>query len=288
MKVKALIEGILRSEKSTRITLSDDVGPASAKQKIPLFDSSQFRIPSYGRSLSEAPNGKLVVFGLPKCGNVWLVSMLSDYLELPPIDPMVEVERKGVGMCHLPLDQVENRRDFIQAIYLMRDIRDVIVSYFHNCQTAWFKDNMPNFHYDDLESFYFEWFLPRVVPFHGIEDHAYKFTEAGIPIVRYERLCADTVGEFARIVKRLGLPFDAGVIEAVVEKNRLDALKKSGKQLNVFVPSTHFRRGGTGGYKNELPATVLRHVNCRFGRLLTDWGYELDDRIIGSAPSEAC
>lgn len=287
MKLKSLIRAY--GGKSMRAPGEVTVETVPAAPPNPLFDAAQFRMPSYGRALDEIANGKMVVFGLPKCGNVWMVSMFADYLGVPPIDPMVDVEKKGVGMCHLPLRNVEHRLDFIQAVYLMRDIRDLVVSYYHNCQTAWFKDNMPNFHYDDIESFYFEWFLPRVVPFHEVDEHARKFSVAGVPVVRYERLCADTVTEFERIVKRLGFPLDHARIRSVVEKNSLDALKKSGRQLNVFVPTTHFRRGGAGGYKEELPPTVLRHINSRFAHLLVDWGYELDaltpGNLFGGAPA---
>lgn len=282
MNFKSIIEGLCSRRHGSVAANSSGTEVIVAPPKNPLFDPAQFRMASYGRSVGELPNGKLVVFGLPKCGNVWLVSMLSDYLGLPAIDPMVEIQKSGVGMCHLPLAQVEHRADFIQAVYLMRDIRDVVVSYFHNCQTAWFKDNMPNFHYDDLESFYFEWFLPRVAPFHGIDDHASQYSSAGVPVVRYERLCADTAAEFIRLIKRLGLPLDQAAAERVVEKNRMEELQKKGRQLNVFVPSTHFRRGGAGGYKEELPPIVLRHINKSFGDLLVNWGYELDECVVGS------
>jgi hypothetical protein len=241
-----------------------------------MFDTTGYVIPSYGRALSELKNGKLVVFGLPKSGNVWLVSMLSDYLGLASIDPIVDVDKPGVGMCHLPLsDVIRTRLDFIHGIYLVRDLRDVVVSYFHNAQTEWFKRGMPNFHYDDLESFYFEWFLPRIVPFHAISDHAHRYTAAGLPVVRYERLYAQPEQELSRLLKRLGIPLDDERVADVVAKNRFDNLKKNGRQLNVYVPVTHFRKGGSGSYKEELPATVLRHINETFRSALFDWGYDV-------------
>lgn len=241
-----------------------------------MFDTTGFVIPSYGRSLAELANGKVVVFGLPKSGNVWLVSMLSDYLGTDSIDPMADEDKTGVGMCHLPLsDVIKCRLDFIHGVYLIRDLRDVVVSYFHYAQTDYFKRDMPNFHYDDLESFYFEWFVPRIAPFHGVADHANRYASAGVPVVRYERLCQDTVPEFTRLLKRLGLPLEDQRVTEVVERNRFDRLKKEGRQLNVFVPNTHFRRGGSGSYREEMPQSVQRHLTEAYRPALLDWGYDL-------------
>ena len=270
MSLKSLIRAWVGNQSET----SNEILPEPPKNR--MFDTSQFFIPSYGRDPKETPNGKLVVFGLPKSGNVWLVSLLCDYLNMESIDPMVDVDKQGIGMCHLPLDErITSRLDFIQGIYLIRDLRDIVVSYFHNCQTEWFKHAMPNFHYDELEAFYFEWFLPRVVPFHGVADHATKFSLAGLPVVRYERLHAKPIEEFSRLIARLGLPMQPKKVEEVVGKNQFEQMKKNGRQLNAFVPTTHFRRGGSGSYKEELPISVLRHLNETFRGTLFNWGYEV-------------
>ena len=41
----------------------------------------------------------------PKSGNTWLVSLLSDYARLKPIDPWTDIESSGVGMCHLAFSE---------------------------------------------------------------------------------------------------------------------------------------------------------------------------------------
>lgn len=231
---------------------------------------------SYGAPLDAPPNAKIVVFGLPKSGNVWLVSLLSEYTGLKPIDPFTDVHAHGVGMCHLPYsEEIARRADFVHGVYLIRDLRDVIVSYYHNAQTEWFTNSLPSFHYPTIEQFYYEWFLPRVVPFHRVLTHAEEFTVRGVPPILYEKLYDDPVGEFGRLIRRLGLPFDKERIIAVVERNTMDQLRNSGKQLDVFVPGTHFRKGGYGNYHEELPPKIIAHVNETFGDVLKRWGYEI-------------
>jgi hypothetical protein len=89
--------------------------------------------------------------------NVCLVSLLSDYCEPPPCDPWNDVDKSGVGMNHFAYtEKLSERLDFLHGIYLIRDIRDVIVSYFHYAQTPYYKEQ---FHYETLDEFYFEWFL---------------------------------------------------------------------------------------------------------------------------------
>jgi Sulfotransferase domain len=264
----------------TRLTRGDGGGysdSARSGERCQIFCSAgQYHQSSYGAPLDSRPDAKIVVFGLPKSGNVWLVSLLSDYTGLKPIDPFTDVSARGVGMCHLPYsEEIASRGDFIHGVYLVRDLRDLIVSYFWNSQTEWFQKTLPSFHYPTIEQFYYEWFLPRVVPFHRILTHAEEFTIRGVPPVSYERLYDNPVEELGRLIKRLGLHFDRDRVAAVVEMNTIDRLRNSGKQLDVFVPETHFRKGGYGNYARELPPKIIAHVNEVFGDVLKRWGYEI-------------
>jgi hypothetical protein len=256
---------------------ADQPKPVTPVERCKIFASiGQYHQPSYGTPLDGRRNAKIVVFGLPKSGNVWLVSLLSDYTGLKPIDPFTDVEARGVGMCHLPYsEEIASRADFIHGVYLVRDLRDVIVSYFLHTQTEGFQKAFPNFHYPTIDHFYYEWFLPRVIPFHQVLTHAQEFTIRGVPPILYERLYDDPVAEFGRLIKRLGLHFDPERVALVVEQNRIDRLRNSGKQLDVFVPSTHFRKGGYGNYRRELPPNIIVHVNETFGDVLKRWGYEV-------------
>ena len=250
--------------------------PAKPAERCRIFcPPGQYLQPSYGTPVDARPDAKIVVFGLPKSGNVWLVALLSDYTGLKAIDPITDVDAPGVGMCHLPYaEQIARRGDFIHGAYLVRDLRDIIVSYFWHTQRESWQSTLLSFQYPSIEQFYYEWFLPRVVPFHGVLTHAEEFTNRGVPPILYERLYDDPIGEFGRLIKRLGLPFDQGRVAAVVEQNRIERLRNSGKQLDVYVPTDHFRKGGYGKYREELPPKIIRHVNEVFGALLTRWGYD--------------
>src|SRR3546814_13242863 len=90
--------------------------------------------PSYGRPVESRPDGKLVVFGLPKSGNVWLVSMLCDYLQQPAIDPIVNIECPGIGMCHLPFsEEIAHREDFVHRSEERRVGKECVST----CRSRW-------------------------------------------------------------------------------------------------------------------------------------------------------
>ena len=239
-------------------------------------DIGQFRNPSYGKSLDSRPDGKMIVFGLPKSGNVWLVAMLCQYLSAKAIDPVANVPATGIGMCHLPYsEEFAHRADFLHAAYLVRDLRDVIVSYFHHAKRQDFRANFPNFHYDTMEHFYFQWFLPRIAPFHRIETHAIEYARKGIPVVRYEDLCVDPVKEFQRLILRLGFDFDLDRVRHVVDGHKLETMKREQRVFDVEILPEHFRKGGWGNFRDEMPSIVRKDVETRFANVIGQWGYDL-------------
>ena len=46
---------------------------------------------AYSLPLDSLPNGKIVVFGPPKCGNTWVQAVLSDCLGIASIDPLYDL-----------------------------------------------------------------------------------------------------------------------------------------------------------------------------------------------------
>jgi hypothetical protein len=182
----------------------------------------------------------------------------------------------GAGMCHRPYSkEISDRKDFIHGVYLIRDLRDVIVSYYHHTQREDWRKGFPHFHCNTIQQFYFQWFLPRISIAHEVDDHAHGYAMAGLPIVKYEELYDDPEKEFIRLIKRLGFSIDFKAISRVIERNHISTLRTTGKELDVKVPKEHFRQGGYGGYLKELPNNVLKHINQRFDKTIRDFGYDL-------------
>lgn len=224
--------------------------------------------------LADVVDGKIAVFGLPKAGNTWLHAMLCDITDTPPLFQLRD-EGRGVLSTHEPCNEdIIARHDFVHCVCIIRDLRDIISSYFFYMQTDDYQKSVPMAAYPDIDTYYYDWFLSRLVP--GLRVHTYweEFAERGVPILRYERLCDAPEAELVRLFRRWGEPVDQDKVAAAVERNSFENLKSKGRQLqDVFIPTSHFRKGRSGSYKDDLPQHIIDDINSRFGQLLSRWGY---------------
>jgi len=235
----------------------------------------QLVAPSFGRAPGKR-NDKLIVLGLPKSGNVWLASLLSDIFQLPIVHPFNDIHRSGITNFHGPLSyKIAFRKDLTQGVYIIRDVRDIVVSHYFYAQTADYRKHAdPSAFYESIESFYYEYFLSKIVPRYNWLYHPQGYIEHGIPLVKYESLWDDTLPELERLFRRLGIDVERRQIEIAVDKNQIDNLRNKGREMTYRkMPETHFRKGGYGNYKNVLPPRVIEDLNCRFKIYLLRWGY---------------
>lgn len=226
-------------------------------------------------------DGKIVIFGLQKAGNTWLLAMISDIFELTPyfnVHDQQQREGRGVVSTHDPLSAtIAARADFVSGVCLIRDLRDIVVSYFYYMQTDSFQRDVPAAKYEDIETFYYDWFLSRMVKAHCYHTYWDDYAAHGVPVLRYERLIADPYKELVRLFERWGQPFDTARIASAIERNSFANLKQNGRMIgDTAIGSSHFRRGTAGSYKDELPKAILEDINRRFGATLLRWGYPIE------------
>ncbi len=252
------------------------------KNRNSIFkDSSQFFGKGLLKPFKANRNSKIVIFGLPKSGNVWLLNLISDSLDIERVDFRKHKSKLGVSMIHDALNRrILYRKDIKRGVYLIRDIRDIVVSYYHYSKTEEYHQNFidPFCHYDDIERFYFEYFLNVIVPKYDWIKHPETYIKAGLPIVRYEALWDEPQKEMNLLFQKLGIEINEDKIRSAIEKNDISVLSKQGKEINLGkqIPKSHFRKGGYGNYKNVLPPKVLNHINSYFKDYLLNWGYDLE------------
>ena len=80
-----------------------------------------------------------------------------------------------------------------------------MASFYPYTQTDQFKRARPEYHFDSVENFYYDWFLSIIVPQYGVHTFAEEYAQLSVPVIRYERLYDDTLGEMERLIKRWGL-----------------------------------------------------------------------------------
>jgi hypothetical protein len=259
--------------------LLNNAGPAylDPPYRAPVFNHAfAYWNRSFGVDLTILSNCKIVVFGIPKSGNTWLVSLISDALAIPVIDPVNDSDAFGVGMTHIPFSPiVSDRSDFLHGACLIRDLRDVLCSFFAYSQTAAFRSARREFHFDNWDDFYFDWFLSRGVAAFNPNQFCHDYAIKGVPVVRYEKLLHDPYHEMTRLLNTWGLAYDVEKLEAAIESNGFKKLASGGKNINVAVPPSHFRRGSAGSFRDEMPPNIRADVEKRFSWYFQRWGYDL-------------
>jgi aryl sulfotransferase len=98
-----------------------------------------------------------------------------------------------------------------------------------------------------------------------------------VTVSRYEDLRADPVGGFARMASSLGLAVDRERVVAAVAATRFDRLRAleaaHGFGERSSVPTPFFRRGAAGGWRDDLPARLARRIEEDHGAAMTRFGY---------------
>ena len=122
--------------------------------------------------------------------------MLCDYFNVPQINMFNQPDGRGVALTHIPFSpEIKMRADIIRGPYLIRDLRDIVASFYPYTQTDQFKRARPEYRFDSVENFYYDWFLSIIVPQYRVHTFADEYAQLGVPVIRYERLYDDTLGE---------------------------------------------------------------------------------------------
>ena len=227
---------------------------------------------------------KCFILSFPKCGRTWLRVMLMkaiaghydlqirNYIYMRQLSNQEpNVPRISVMHDDLPhrkraeeLESSKKRFRRASVIFLVRDPRDVIVSwYFHKSRRSQeYHGTLSDFIHEPVGSF------DTVLRYYNIWDQNRELPERFL-LVRYEELSTDPYGELRRILNFLNLQeiSDEAVEEAIrfagfdnmqqMEQNRKF---RSGRLQPVSVAdpeSYKVRRGRVGGYVDYLSADEI-------------------------------
>lgn len=163
------------------------------------------------------------------------------------------------------------------AIYLVRDPRDVAVSFaFHNDLTidqAIADLNSPD---TCLSGLAHQQVRQRLLDWSGHVSSWLGQTDVPLCLIRYEDLLADTVAEFGRALAFLGNPTDAATLVRTVANADFAVLQQQ-ERRNGFVgrvgAAPFFRSGRAGGWRQHLTADQLRAIESAHGAAMDRLGY---------------
>ncbi len=232
------------------------------------------------------------VCSFPKSGTTWVGYLLAQLLKTDPTEQLgldsfnqyvpdinliytkrgslVEFDRMldpRFFLCHATYQPL-----FHKVVYVLRDPRDVMVSYWHyqklidrsfdqSLLEFLESDSMWPCHWDQHVA---SWLLPRQHP--------------NLIVIKYEDLHMDPLGQIIRLKELAGTDWTRPQIEAAIECSRFDRMRaaeeKFGLKAKIGDQSERFiRKGKAGGWKEELGQAELSVLEARYGQVMQAFGY---------------
>jgi len=263
-----------------------------------------------GRNLTVFPDDVFLV-SYPRSGNTWTRFLIGNlaYQDDPTTFANIESRIPEIYfnpdhvMRRLPRPRILKSHECFQphyraVIYIVRDPRDVAVSFYHhNVKAGNIPDNYP-----------MEDFVPRFLNaefdtrWGSWADHVLSWTllrqnHRGFLLLRYEDMQRDTLSELRRIARFLHeCSFRA--IDASPEKQqqaidlsspeRMRALEKEQSADWILTRKTRpdkpfVRTAKAGGWKSVLSLSSVARIEAAWGKVMVTLGYDLAGQHAGSS-----
>jgi len=231
------------------------------------------------------------VASYPKSGTTWLRFMLGQLLSDREMDfdtveamiPMVGWHRDAPRVLpdggRLVKTHESYRKVYRKAIYMVRDGRDVAISYYHHQVRQGLFEG-------DLSSFVARFLDGRADGYGVWHEHAASWLDSpiarqgGLLVVRYEELRRNPLDTMRQVVAMLDLATPDEVIRRVIETNTMERMR--GKEASATVVKKKrddipiVRKGKPGEWRDVLSEHDRAAFVRRAGPMLTRLGYDTE------------
>jgi len=227
----------------------------------------------------------IFMVGYPKSGNTWCQALLSGavYGVLPELTPMSVVQELVPDVHAMPWYKRHSKTMFFKShhlpdpryrrvVYLLRDGRDAMVSYWHYSQAIEHRQfGFLEFMRDKRLMFPCKWH-------HHVQTWAANPHQALMIVVKYEDLKADPVKELRRICDFAGLERSTEVLELAARSATFEKMRaketNEGPFMNQWPKDKMFcRRGQIGSFREEMPSEVLECFMQEAAPMMQQYGY---------------
>lgn len=222
----------------------------------------------------------MLLLGYPKSGNTWIAYMLAyvfntvyDDYDAPGVHPRRDSIRRYVkgGLAHESFESklghvLKTHRKNIdpsgeKVVYVVRDPRDVMVSYYFYKKNIELNNEETDFHQFIVENL------------SGWIEHVDLRKGRVDSIIRYEDVTENHMKCFSKVCKDFGLKIEPEVIKAADEvfsfKNMSNREKGDGDN------SSFYRKGVVGDWKSYFSEADNEYIAEHAGDLMHELGYEM-------------
>lgn len=246
-----------------------------------------------GRQLTVLEDDVLLV-SYPKSGNTWTRFLVANLLRPDGAVDFTNIEQIIPGIYKFtdkqllgyPRPRVLKSHEYFdpryrKAILIVRDPRDVLVSYYHHQV----KFNAIPVDYP-IARFADDFLAGRVDPFGSWAQNTGSWlggSEGGtrLLVLRYEDMLADTEAALARIAAFLGLEAGPARLREVAAASSAERMRELEKAQAGQWTGTHksrqdrpfVRSARSGGWREALPPEVVARLEREWGPLMQRLGY---------------
>lgn len=271
----------------------------------PIFDRlgnviGVWRVP--GRDVRVCEDDVFVV-SYPKSGNTWvrfIVAMLRapsmsvDFGNIEALVPDIyQNTRRVLSSC--PRPRILKSHEYLdpryrRVIYVVRDPRDVAVSYFHFLRKMRSLDDSVS-----LEEFVPQFVAGEADPFGSWADHVGGWLGAracvdDFLLLRYEEMRADPREAVKRVAEFIGLDPTEAQLQQVLAQSSMDAMRRLEQNSGMAWKAT---RGGIADIpfvgtgedrcrRSPLPGEARVLIERRWGEVMTQVGYSCHEVQAGA------
>jgi len=251
------------------------------------------RVPPAGRNIIVLEDDTYVV-SYPKSGNTWVRFLVANLMgalgavDFKTIERLVPdiYEHSNGNLLRYSRPRVLKSHEYVdlrypKVIYLVRDPRDVVVSYFHHAR-KFFRIEQDKSIDEFVESF----IAGRLNAYGSWGQHVGTWRlarggEAEFMMIRYEDLQTHPTAELAEIAAHLGVNADENMIASCLELSDFDRMKEMERNHGnrwITLADTRksmpfIRKGRAGGWRDELKPDLARRIESAWGDLMSDLGY---------------
>lgn len=241
---------------------------------LPIVEAARFSLtPLDAESIPR--HSLFIVNSMPKSGTVWMSAMLEAILNVKA--------RTQITISHVgDIEQDWNKPNNHAAVALVRDLRDVVVSWFHNACRTDLALGFERPRYPDIESFYHQHFLGTIFAtdrfYHGNLVHWLDIVGANyIPLLRYEDVVAETPAALRKVMSAWRIKVSDQVLQETAQRYAFDQMERTVADdagfVGAMIRDGHLRRGKVGGWATELPVSVADDITRRFSDYQRRLGY---------------
>lgn len=172
------------------------------------------------------------------------------------------------------------RKDYGRAIYLVRDVRDVLLSEYAFLKAL-------DFYRDDLDSFVSHFLFTRVSGYGPWQHNLTSWLDSPIAkngnllLIRFEDIRQDPVPCFVRMAEFLGVEVSKEKIKQAVANNSIQKMreKEDKEPVRASIRGRFVRDGAVGSWISRLSPAQVHLIEEHAGSVLLRLGYSLSSQL---------